>query len=78
MVALTYPVDPDQEVAVPPAVVAALREVGQPTAHGMYKSGAGPWRLHYQLTGPDRPEAGHSVAARLTESGYETEVVVTP
>lgn len=77
MVTLPYAVDPDRDVAVPADVVAALRDAGQPTGHGLYKSGDGPWRLHYQLTGLDRVSTGRSLQGKLTELGYETDVSVT-
>lgn len=76
-VTLPYEIGPDRDVEVPTDILAALRDAGQPTGHGFYKSGDGPWRLHYQLTGPNRLSAGRSLQGKLTEMGYETDVSVT-
>lgn len=66
--------DPDRASPVPDDIVSLLAAAGQPTGHGWSRHGDQPWRLHYQLTGPDRVSIGQALEAKLRTLGYEADV----
>lgn len=72
-------IDPDRYVGdVPEDIAAALSEAGQNVKAGLSRRGSGPCRLRFQLSGPDRVEAGRRVEAQLTDLGYQADVRFSP
>jgi hypothetical protein len=76
-VTLVGEVDPDRQVVAPPDVAGAVAASGPPTGHGLSRRGDGPWRLHYQLTGPDRLAVGQALERELRRLGHEADLRVS-
>jgi hypothetical protein len=74
-----HPVDPDRPADELPAyLAAAFSTAGQPLDHGLSRRGAGQWRFHFQLSGPDRLRNGQALERDLRRIGYEADLVVSP
>ena len=72
-------IDPDRYVGdVPADVATALTAAGQVVSAGLSRSGSGPWRLRFQLSGPDGVATGQRLETRLRQLGYEADVSFSP
>jgi hypothetical protein len=54
-------------------VEVTCREAGQPLKHGLSRGGAGPLRLRFQLSGPDRFAVGKPLQADARRLGYDAD-----
>ncbi|HEY0903422.1 MAG TPA: hypothetical protein VGE14_06005 [Marmoricola sp.] len=72
------PVDPDTypEGELPHDIADLLTAAGQRTAHGFSRSGSGPWRWRFHLSGPDRAQAGQSLVEELRRLGWDADLWV--
>lgn len=68
------PVDSDRWVnEIPADLAAALKAAGQSASAALERSGSGPWRWRFQLSGPDRVPIGQQLCARVRGLGYEAD-----
>ena len=63
---------------VPTDVAAALTAAGQMVKAGLSGRRGGPWRLQFQLSGPDRVEDAQQLQIQLRSLGYEVDVHISP
>jgi hypothetical protein len=74
-----HSVDPDRHANKLPAdLAAAFSAAGQPLNHGLSRSGAGQWRFHFHLSGPDRLLNGQALERDVRKLGYEADLIVSP
>lgn len=72
-------VQEDRSNYAPAAVLRLVASYGQNPNHGMSRRGkGGPWRYHWQLSGPDRVQIGRDLEKRLRDLGYDADVSFSP
>lgn len=72
------PIDPDRHVnEVPDDLAAALTAAGQSLSHGLAQHGGGPWRLRFQLSGPDRLAVGRTLLENVQGLGFDATLRIT-
>lgn len=75
----TEPIDPDRWAGeVPEGIAAVLTAAGQPDKAGLVHRGSGPVRLLFQLSGPNRVEAGQRLEKQLRHLRYEADLSFSP
>ena len=73
------PIDPDRWAGeVPEDIAAVLRAAGQPDKAGLVQRGSGLVRLRFQLSGPNRVEAGQRLEKHLRHLRYEADLSFSP
>ncbi|MDP9434703.1 MAG: hypothetical protein M3P93_05685 [Actinomycetota bacterium] len=73
------PIEPDRHFyEVPDDLAAALAAAGQSSRHGVAQHAGGPWRFHFQLSGPDRLAAGSALVEDVRGLGYDADLRISP
>lgn len=71
-------VQEDRSNYAPAEIRGLVASYGQYANHGMTRHGGGPWRYHWQLSGPNRVQVGRDLEKRLRELGYDADVSFSP
>ena len=77
-VTLLGPVDVDRTVTAPADVLRAVAAAGQRTSFTLSRRGLEPWRMQFQMSGPDRVRIGQALQAELRRLGYEADCTSWP
>jgi hypothetical protein len=73
------PIDPDRHAnEVPSDLTTLLAKAGQPLSHGLSRRGTGPWRLHFQLAGPERAFVAPALLEKVRALGYDADLLISP
>jgi hypothetical protein len=63
---------------LPADLAAVLEREGVSLSHGWTRHGNRPWRMSWQLSGPDRVAVARRLEAELRLLGYEADAIFSP